>query len=337
MDFKKQLIVYASILGVLVVLFVVGAVVQAASMGPQGEKVFPQFSADAAAKITVTDQKGAVEVDKAGGGWRVAVGGKTFDASKTAIDTLLKNFADVRKRDVVTANKDKWLDFNVDESHAVRVVVAAADGKPLADCYFGKGGTTSFSQYVRLPGAPDVIQTDVRIEKTTALKEWAEMRLFPDAFYVDDIDRILYKTSLVFNDQAKSFTHDLAYTLIPGEKNKEGYTTWKIAESERFPISPQKVSSLANSIAGFAGDDLVQDPAKLKLDPAHPAGSVAVRLKSGKTYTLSLLGSVAGEPDSYYVTNQDAKYIYTANNFGLRAIFSDASALIDPGALLAPR
>ncbi len=304
------------------------------SLEPQGEKLFAQLKTDAVARITVTDPKGKLEVAKEGGSWKVTAGGKTFDASKTAIETLLKNFADVRERNVVTSNKDAWKDFNVDDANAVRIVLSGADGAALADCFFGKGGTTSFSQYARLSSSPDVVQTDVRVEKTTSLKEWAELRLFPESFYVDDVERILFKSALLFNDQGKTFARNLSMTFVPGEKNKEGYATWKLVESERFPLSPQKMSNFVNAIVGLTADDVVPDPEKLKLDPAHPAGSVAVRLKSGQTRTLSLLGVVAGDPASFYITNQDAKYIYTASNWTLRAVFADASTLLDVEAAL---
>ncbi|MBN2351756.1 MAG: DUF4340 domain-containing protein [Spirochaetales bacterium] len=337
MDFRKKLAVYASILGVLVVLFVVGTVAQAVSMEPPGAPLFPAFKSDAVTKITVTDKDGNVEIDKTGDAWTVTVDGENFPASTTNVETLLDNFTKVRKSMNVTADKDKWLQFNVDDPNAVHIVLASATGETLAECWFGKGGTTSFTQYVRLPGAPDVIQTDVRIEKTSALKEWAEMRLFPDTFYVADVKSVSIKTSLVFDQHAKSYAQRVSYTLIPGEKNKEGYTTWTISENERVPLSPQKVSNLVNAVAGLRGESLVVHPEKLTLDPAKPLGTIEVKLSSGKTDTLSLLGKTEGDPDSFYITNQDVKYIYTAGNWSLSTIFGDASELVDAEALLAPR
>jgi hypothetical protein len=334
LDFKKKLLIYGAILGVLVVLFVIGVVVQAVSQEPRGEKIFGQLKTDAVEKITVTDKTGSLAIAKEGAAWKIALGAKKFDAAKTAVDTLLSGMADLRKKNTASTNKDAWTTFNVDDANAVRIVLSGAGGSVLADCYFGKGGVTSLSQYIRLPGGPDVIQTDSRIEKTTQLKEWVERRLFPESFYVDDVERVLVKTNLVFNDQAQSLAQNLAYTLVPGEKNKEGYTTWKIQENDKLPVSPQKTSSFISAVAGFNADDVVQEPEKLNLDLTRPMGSIAVRLKSGKTYTISLLAKTASDPNSFYIANQDATYIYTGNNWNLKSLFGPWQSLIDTEALL---
>ncbi len=334
MDFRKKLIVYASILGVLVVLFVVGTAARASALVPQGTPLFPAFKSDEVAKITVTDKSGKIEIEKSGDAWTILADGRQFDASKKNVQALLDNFKDVRKNMIVTTDKSKWLQFNVDPADAVHMVLASASGATLAECWFGKGGTTSFTQFVRLPGDPAVIQTDLRIEKTSALKEWAQMRLFPEPFYVADVESLTLKTSLVFDQHAKGYAQHLAFTLVAGEKDKQGEPTWKMSESERLPISSSKVSNLINSVVGLTGDTLVVDPGKLKLDPAKPLGSIQIRLKSGKTATLSLLGKVADNPDSYYVTNQDAKYIYTLSNWSLSSIFGDPSELLDVEAAL---
>jgi hypothetical protein len=340
MDFKKKLVIYGSILLGLAVLFAVGTIVQALSLEPQGQKVFAQLKTDAVEKIEVTDRTGKLEIAKGAGqngAWQILAGGKQYDASKSAVDGLLANFADVRKLDVVTGNKDNWPSFNVDDANAVHIVLAGAGGAALAECWFGKGGATSFSQYVRLPGSPDVIQTDLRVEKTALLKDWVERRLFGAGFYVDDVERVLVKTSLVFGGDAKPAVQHLAYTLVPGDKNKEGYTTWKLAENEKLPLAPQKVSTFVNAMAGFTGDDVVQDPEELKLDPSRALGSIVVRLKKGQSYTLYLLGRAAGDPNTFYVTNQDDKYVYTSNNWSLQGLFGGANEIIDTTALLAPR
>jgi hypothetical protein len=334
LDFKKKLLIYGAILAVLIVLFVVGVVVQAVSLEPQGEKIFAQLKTDAVEKITVTDKAGSLTVAREGASWKIALGAKTFDAAKTAVDSLLSGVAEVRKKNTASSNKDTWTTFNVDDANAVHIVLSGAGGTVLADCYFGKGGATSLSQYIRLPGGPDVIQIDSRIEKTTQLKEWVERRLFPEGFYVDDVERVLVKTNLVFNEQAQSLAQNLAYTLVPGEKNKEGYTTWKIQENDRLPVSPQKTSSFVSAVAGFNADDVVQEPEKLNLDMTRPIGSIAVRLKTGKTYTISLLAKTAADPNSFYIVNQDAKYIYTGNNWNLKGLFGSWQTLIDTEALL---
>jgi hypothetical protein len=225
----------------------------------------------------------------------------------------------------------------VDASSAVRITLADSAGAVQAECFFGKGGSTSFSQYVRLPSADDVIQINSRIEKTVRLKEWVERRLFGD-FYGADAVQVTVETSLVFSDDAKPLRRHIGYTLVQGEKGENDQETWKVLEDDRLPLSTSPVNGFISSISRFTADNVVKEPESLGLDPQKPLGSVVVALKSGTSYTLFLLGEAESEEDVFYVTNQEHDYIYTAGKWALKDIFRQGiDSFIDTQALLNPK
>ena len=210
-------------------------------------------------------------------------------------------------------------------------------GATQAECFFGKGGSTSFSQYVRLPSSDDVIHIDHRIEKTIQLKEWVDRRLYEE-FYVSDVARVTVKTSLVFSDNAESFGRTMRYTLVQGEQGEDEKLTWTILENEKLPLSTSPVNGFVSTISRFVADNVVEEPESLNLDPENPLGSVVVTLKSGTSYTLFLLGMAESEEDIFYVTNQEHDYIYTAGKWALKDIFRQSvDAFIDAQALLNPQ
>src|SRR3989304_7404925 len=100
MDFKKKLIISSSILGGLIVLFVIGTAAAAINRAPQGEILFPDFKADAIVSITVTDQNGVIELDKTQGDWNIRSAGKNYEADRTTIGNLVNNIADLRKNNI---------------------------------------------------------------------------------------------------------------------------------------------------------------------------------------------------------------------------------------------
>jgi hypothetical protein len=320
MEFKKKLVIYASILGGLLVLFVIGSLVSLAGVTPQGEKIFPALSAAAVAKVKIADKAGVLELIKADTGWKLTVRGRTYVAAKDVVDTLIKNVEALHKKSTAGSAKDSWETFSVDDASAIRITLLDQAGAVQADCFFGKGGSTSLSQYVRLPSADAVIQADGRIDKTTLLKDWVERRLFPD-FLVDDVAKVTIKTTLVFNDNAEASRRSLGYTLVQGEKDKEGINTWKLLENDRVPLTGATVNGFVSGLSRFSAENVVEDPAPLKLDPARPLGTAVLTMKSGSTYTLLLLGASAAEANTFYVTNQENKYLYTATNWALKDAF----------------
>jgi hypothetical protein len=241
----------------------------------------------------------------------------------------------MRRQSSAGTGRDTWAAFSVDDASAAKISLYDASGTVQAACFFGKGGSTSFSQYVRLPGGDEVIQIDSRIEKTTLLKDWVERRLFPD-FAADDVARVVVNTTLIFSDKAEPVKRAIAYTLVQGEKDKDGGNTWKITEDERLPLAGAAVNGFISSLSRFTAENVVESPQDL--DQQHPLGSVTVTLKSGVTYTLFLLDKAPDGKDVFYVTNQDHRHVYTVGNWTLKDIFRQGvDSFIDAKALLNPQ
>jgi hypothetical protein len=337
MDFKKKLIILGSILGGLVVLFVIGVIASSIGQGSQEAKVFPDLKTDVIGRVLIEDKTARLEFSKAEGSWWLVANKTKFIAAKERLESLMKSFAELRKSKIASTNKETWSSFNVDEKNAFHVVLSDANGAPAADCYFGKAGATSYSQYIRVAGKEEVIQANLHVENSTSLKDWVERRLFTDEFAIDDIERVSLKSNMIFIDSAKgteAVYHPVSLVFVQSAQKKDNTIVWKLSGNEDYPLSPVKVNQLVASFLRFNAENIVIPPEDLKVNRSSPLGSIEVRLKNGTMYTLYLLDSLPSDPNSYYITNQDKKYIYVSSNISLKDIFKGLETLVDAGALL---
>jgi len=339
MDYQRKLMISSSILGGLIVLFLIGSIIGAVGVAPEGKILFPEFKGGSVVSIKVTDKNGSLTVSKESDEtWRIHYNENTFEPNQLTVGMLIKNLSDLRQTNEITANPEAWSNFNVDETDAVRYVVTEADGTVSVDAYFGKRGPTSFSQYVRCAGSDTVLQTDYNIEQTAALKDWVELRLFPDTIKIEEVSEISIQSRVAFfqgDSGIDAKPNTIALTIIPTGDIVDEKPVWQIKGYANIPLSYDKIVSYINMLNGFAGRDIVADPQSADISPDdRPLGSVTIRLKNGAADTLFLLTAVPGDDQLYYVTNQNRKYVYVQEDWTIRNLIKGAEGFVDEAALL---
>lgn len=74
--------------------------------------------------------------------WQVTAEDNTYPADQSVVRSILAQFAEIKPERIAATSKDRWEEYEVSESTAIRVKLNSGN-KNLADVYFGK---FSFSQ-----------------------------------------------------------------------------------------------------------------------------------------------------------------------------------------------
>lgn len=338
MDFKRKLLIYSSMLGLLTLIFIIASLIRALTSAPEGEILFPGFKSEAVRAVSLTDKSGSIELKKTGEEWEILYQGKVFEPDKSRLDQLITTFIDLRKTKVVSSQRANWPNFAIDEEQALHLVLRYADNSVAVDCYLGKGATTSSSQYLRLANAEEVLQVDKRLSYATSLKSWVKLRLFPEGITAETVKRVEVQSKISFESREGNLIpvkRNLSFVLVNTGEKKEEKLVWQVEGKTQLPLSSDKVSNLINSFGGFYADDVVVDPVSQGLDLEQtPLGTVTLTLTDGKSYGFELLQASSKEKGKYFVRSVGSKYIFTSTDWGVRNLVNGLEAYLEEGVLL---
>jgi hypothetical protein len=144
------------ILIVLVGLIAILALIQ--FMDKKNERSFKEYvvKVDTALvntiEITGKDDKNPVVIDKEGDKWMVSLDNKKVQSDENTVLEILKQVAAMKTEKVASTSKEKWTDFQVNDTTGTRVTIKNGK-KVLADFYSGKfsydRNTRAMASYVR--------------------------------------------------------------------------------------------------------------------------------------------------------------------------------------------
>lgn len=225
-------------------------------------------------------------------------------AAKAAFEAIEK----LDLTDIVTDQKAKHAEFEVDDAKAVHVVAKGKQGgQVLADLLVGK--TVGNGTMVRPAGKDEVWQASggLRFTVDKSPADWRDKTV--TTFTAGDAEKLEVKAK------------DGAKIALKKTGTKEGSEDkWEVTDSS------VKVEKLDNSIpngivsalATFKANDFADDakPADSGLDA--PALTVTVGLKGGKSATV-LVGNKKGE-DDFYVKTPEKPTVFLAKKFNIERI-----------------
>jgi Domain of unknown function (DUF4340) len=225
--------------------------------------------------------------------------------AKAAFDAMDKlDFSNL-----VTEQKGKEAEFDVDDAKAVHVVGKSEKqgNKVIIDLFLGKpvaGGTMA------RPAGKDEIWAVNGIFKYSFDKPPADWRdKSVTTFTAADAEKIDVK--------AKDGTKLTAKKLPAKEGGAGGGDHWEVVDSsvKIDKLDESVPSSIVSALATFKANDFADaaKPAETGLDT--PALTVTVGLKGGKNVTL-LVGNKKGD-DDYYVKTPEGAQIYVAKKYSL--------------------
>ena len=262
--------------------------------GPAG---IAKIEKDQVDELEITNGGKKTTLKKEGDKWWVASPvhyPADFDAG---VKNALEKLADLTWGDVVSEQKEKQKEMEVDDEKGVHVVVKKA-GSVLADMYVGKpvGGYTM----VR-PAKSDQIWQAGGVQKWALGKDTKDWRfkLITD-FKHDDIETLTVEAA----GKGK-----VTIKRVAGDKDKKTPEKFEVAEAEGVKIDKLDESvaqGIANTVYNIRANDFADDakPADTGLDQPD---YVVTTKAAGKTYVVQI-GKQKGE--NYFLKTADNPQVY---------------------------
>jgi len=265
------------------------------------------------AKINSADVE-TIEVTKAGATTVIKHDGKysvtapvPYAADEAVAKAAFEGVGKMDVSDLVTEQKSKQAEFEVDDKSGIHLVAKAKGGKVLADVIVGK--STGPGTMVRPAGKDEVWQATgisrYMFDKTPA--DWRDKSI--TTFTAGDAEKI------------EVATKEGGKTIVKKTGSKVGpEDAWDVVESS---VKIDKLdNAVPNGIASGMAMWKAQDfgdavkPADAGLEP--PALTVTVDLKGGKKAT-ALIGNKKGE-DEYYVKTPEAPQVFVVKKYNIERV-----------------
>jgi Domain of unknown function (DUF4340) len=231
-----------------------------------------------------------------------------YAADETAAKTAFEAVAKVELGDLVTENKAKHSEFDVEDAKAIHIVAKSekGGGKVLADLLVGK--SVGSGTMVRLAGKDEVwlAPAGLRAGLDRAPADWRDRSI--TTFEAADAALVTVKTK----DGGVAIAKKNGAKVTGGTEDK-----WDLV------TSVPKVDKLDNSVpvgivsalSSLKANDFADGAKPADTGLVAPAFTVTVALKGGKNVTL-LVGNKKGDED-FYVKSADAPQIFLLKKFSI--------------------
>jgi hypothetical protein len=257
---------------------------------------------------TIDVTKGGVTTTiKADGGKYTVTAPVAYAADEPVAKAAFEGLGKMDVSDLVTDQKSKHGEFQVDDKEGIHMVAKAKGGKVLADLIVGK--TAGAGTMVRVSGKDDVWQAS-GISRYLFDKSAADWR-----------DKSITTFTSGDAEQIEVTTKDGGKTVVKKTGTKVGNDDgWAVVESS---VKIDKLdNSVPNGIASALSIWKAQDFADgVKLADAGlepPAMSVTTSLKGGKKVT-ALIGNKKGE-DEYYVKTPESPQVFVVKKYNAERV-----------------
>jgi hypothetical protein len=222
------------------------------------------------------------------------------NAAKQAFEALEK----LEFTDIVTDQKSKHTEFEVDDNTGLRVAAKKGD-KLLADMIVGKN--TGSGTMVRVPGKDEVWQANgsIKFSFDKAAADWRDKSL--TTFTQGDAEKI----------EVKSKTGG-TISLKKGDK-KEGSSDeqWAVIDSSvKVPKLDNSIPlGIVSTMASWKTNDFADGAKSEETGLADPALTVTVTLKGGKTATATI-GNKKTDED-FFVKTPESPQVFLVKKYNL--------------------
>jgi hypothetical protein len=253
------------------------------------------------ASIDVTKDGATTTIKSEGGKYKVTAP-VPYAADESIAKAAFEGLGKMDVSDLVTEQKAKQAEFQVDDKSGLHVVAKGKDGKVLADVIVGK--TTGPGTMVRPWGKDEVWQATgisrYLFDKGPA--DWRDKSL--TTFTATDAEQI----EVVAKDGAKAI-------LKKGTGKVGNDDKWDVVESsvkiDKLDLSVP--NGIASAMSIWKANDFA-DGAKLADVGLEPAAlTVTVGLKGGKKVT-ALFGNKKGD-DEYYVKTPESPQVFVVKKY----------------------
>jgi len=261
--------------------------------------------------LVVTKAGAAATIKKEGDKYKVTAP-VPYPADQAAAKVAFEAIGGLELGDLVTENKAKHAEFELDDGKAIHVVARSAkDGdKVLADIMVGKN--VGNGTMVRVAGKDQVWKAGntLRMAVDKGPSDWRDKSI--TTFTSGDAEIVQVK--------AKDGTFAIAKKNGKTASNED---RWDLTASNPKLGPGDKVDNsvptgIVNAMASFKANDFADGAPASTTGLDAPALTVTVVLKGGKNAAVQI-GNKKGE-DEYYVKSADAPQVYLVKKFNLDRI-----------------
>jgi len=328
---KKKVISLSMILAFLTITYVLGIAFSPENVQNRkaGEPVFSILNKESVARIEIIEGDLPTELEKRGEDWVVMISSMAFPALESRVDSLLDLVIALKKSQVVSANPENWQNFEVSGKNSKQLKLFDKTGQVIAHLHIGKSGLGSKGNYIRLESSNEVIQSDRSLDfyLNSEASFWSDLHLFARNLTGEDIIRITIRSRISFSEHEENL-NGLDYTLVL--ENVSGVETWQVhgMDSSLYPLSPEKVDSVANTLAAFEGNEFIVDLAQDQAGLAAPVAEIEFTTIDDASYTLQV-GTHLKEENQYYIKVAGQPYGYMAAAWRLEKILVPLETLVN--------
>jgi len=331
MDFRKKTISLLSILGALIVVYILTFVLSQESTYKRGSQWTPfTEKPDSYASGKVVKINNSIQLIKDGEKWFVRddENGPRLPAKTTRIENMLKALTARGNYPVRSKNPASFKNFGLDGESAKSIFIQDG-GTVIAGFYLGNsdaGGKEIFLRRVDgelndtsgVRSGPDVFSTYLSGSRVS----WTDTRLFKNhdrnGLTVDSIQTVEVHLSAAFADDSPVKAKE-DYVLT---RDKDD---WKFSDAPETKVDPLKVESLIRS----ALDAAAEDYAPSGFEESAVTAKLVLRQGDGSTHIISL----GDRPDEKYraAVSDDREngndYTYLLSDWTVSRLFPDKAGL----------
>ena len=181
-----------------------------------------------------------IELNKSSSGWTVSAEGKTNTATDNSVNSILSSLLRIVPDQLISKNKEKWGDYELDESTGKKVEVYSK-GKLMDSFYAGRfnfnQNTRSAKTYMRKANEDDVYSVDGFLSMTYAKKynDFRNKKIF------DGISRTDIKKVAISNDN---------------NSNSIGFKNGQWVDENENILDSSKVESYISNLISQSGNEI---------------------------------------------------------------------------------
>lgn len=321
MSFRNRTITLASVLGALVLVFVLTQVFSPENMSKRGAQgnLMLDFELAKIGKIEVGG-KASYSLQNDNGAWTVKDATGTYPARKERIGFLVDALEGIGTMERVASSKSAWGNYGIGGSESYHVRVSLASGMAAAEFDTGLYDPTAKNVYVR-PTEGDAVfavNADFASYLKSAVADWQDKLLFNPPVASASIAEISMSADIAFDADGKDRVKD-SWKLVLDQRTG----AWGAEPAAALPLDPQKVGDLVGSLVKLEALSYVSvgQPAIDK-----PAATVAFKTLDGKSFTIKV--GARDKDGNYALGLEGGAYTYSFSSWGLKSVVKSIAELV---------
>jgi len=314
---KRKLIIFSSILGFLIVIFIIGIV------SPKNRKyidlyeinLFSDLNEKNIAVIKLYNATGELlqinELLKKEDSWRLIIDGTEFPADQIKVDNFLEKVFQLETQRFVSENQKTLDELNIGDN-GKHISFFDGNNTLIDTVYVGTTDNTS-EEYVtttKLNNQVYTIHNSLDFYINQSHPYWSQLKLFGNEITQDEILKITVKAeNIAVNEDLPPL--NLNYTLIQttDDNNK---SVWVLIDDDS-ELHESKINSLLNSIISFRADEFYSEYPVLSVTRA-PIGEIEFTTEIEKLFSLSIMEQTAEDSFLCVINDTDFGYIIKKSN-----------------------